>query len=79
MAFVTGPVFPAWRGDLLVGALSFRMLVRLRFDGTRPVQEERLLEELDERIRDVRIGPRGHIWLLTDSADGRVLRVEPVQ
>ena len=77
MAFVTGPVFKAWRGDMLVGALSFRMLVRLRFDGKRPVQEEMLFEDLDERIRDVRIGPRGYIWLLTDSADGRVLRVEP--
>ncbi len=77
MAFVTGPVFETWRGDMLVGALGFRMLVRLRFDGTRPVQEEMLLEDLDERIRDVRIGPRGYIWLLTDSEDGRVLRVEP--
>ena len=79
MAFVTGPVFSAWRGDLLVGALSYRMLVRLRFDGTKPVEEERLLEEMDERIRDVRIGPRGYIWLLTDSKDGRVLRMEPLQ
>ncbi len=77
MAFVTGPVFETWRGDMLVGALGFRMLVRLRFDGTRPVQEEMLLEDLDERIRDVRVGPRGYIWLLTDSEDGRVLRVEP--
>ena len=79
MAFVTGPVFAAWRGDLLVGALSYRMLVRLRFDGTKPVEEERLLEAMDERIRDVRIGPRGYIWLLTDSKDGRVLRMEPLQ
>ena len=79
LAFVTGPVFEAWRGDMLVGALSFRMLVRLRFDGTRLVREERLLEELDERIRDVRIGPRGYIWLLTDSDDGRVLRLEPAR
>ena len=79
MAFVTGPVFARWRSDLLVGALSYRMLVRLRFDGTKPVEEERLLEEMDERIRDVRIGPRGYIWLLTDSEDGRVLRMEPLQ
>ena len=79
LAFVTGPVFEAWRGDMLIGALSFRMLVRLRFDGTRVVREERLLEELDERIRDVRIGPRGYIWLLTDDDDGRVLRVAPAR
>ncbi len=79
LAFVTGPVFEAWRGDMLVGALSFRLLVRLRFDGTRLVREERLLEELDERIRDVRIGPRGYIWLLTDDDDGRVLRIEPAR
>ena len=79
LAFVTGPVFAAWRGDMLVGALSFRMLVRLRFDGMRLVGEERLLEALDERIRDVRIGPRGYIWLLTDSDDGRLLRLEPAR
>lgn len=79
LAFVTGPVFEAWRGDMLVGALSFRLLVRLRFDGTRLVREERLLEEFDERIRDVRIGPRGYIWLLTDDDDGRVLRIEPAR
>ena len=79
MAFVTGPVFAVWRGDLLVGALRDRMLVRLRFDGSRPVAEERLLTGLGERIRDVRIGPRGHIWLLTDSDDGRVLRLEPAR
>ena len=70
MAFVTGPVFSAWRGDLLVGALSYRMLVRLRFDGTKPVQEERLLEAMDERIRDVRIGP-ARLYLAADGQRGR--------
>ncbi|MCY4310666.1 MAG: PQQ-dependent sugar dehydrogenase, partial [Rhodospirillaceae bacterium] len=79
MAFVTGPVFKAWRGDLLVGALKYRMLLRLRFNGTRKIEEERLLQNIDERIRDVRIGPRGYIWLLTDSSDGKILRVEPAQ
>jgi len=79
MAFVTGPVFKAWRGDLLVGALKYRMLLRLRFNGTRKIEEERLLQNIDERIRDVRIGPRGYIWLLTDSSDGKILRVEPAR
>ncbi len=79
MAFVRGPVFKAWHGDLLVGALKYRMLVRLRFNGTRKIEEERLLRNIDERIRDVRIGPRGYIWLLTDSSNGKILRVEPAR
>jgi len=77
MAFVTGSIFKAWRGDVLVGALKFRMLVRLRFRNGRMVKEERLLRGIDERIRDVRVGPRGYIWLLTDSGNGKILRIEP--
>jgi len=79
MAFVTGTIFKGWQGDLLVGALKYRMVVRLRFNGTRVVQRERILAGLEERIRDLRIGPRGYIWLLTDSSDGRILRVEPAR
>ena len=77
MAFYTGDRFPAWKGDLFVGALAAKLLARLELDGTRVVQEERLLKDLDERIRDVRQGPDGLIYLLTDASDGRVLRVEP--
>ena len=77
MAFVTGDVYPGWQGDLLVGALRDRLLVRLELEGDVVVAEHRLLRDLGERIRDVRIGPDGHIYLLTDSPDGRVLRVDP--
>jgi glucose/arabinose dehydrogenase len=77
MAFYTGDRFPAWRGNLFVGALKYRLLVRLELNGTRVVAEERMLQDLDERIRNVRQGPDGLIYLLTDSDDGRILRLEP--
>jgi glucose/arabinose dehydrogenase len=79
MVFITSDRFPAWRGNLLVGALKGRMLVRLELDGEKVVGEERMLLGLKERIRDVRQGPDGYIYLLTDSSDGRILRLKPVQ
>jgi glucose/arabinose dehydrogenase len=78
-AFVTGDLFPAWRGHLLVGGLRSRVLLRLGLDGTRVTSEEWMLEAVGERIRDVRMGPDGAIYLLTDNARGRVLRVTPAQ
>lgn len=77
LAFYTGDRFPAWRGDALVGALAGQMLVRLDVDGDKVVGEERMLEGLGERIRDVRQGPDGFVYLLTDDSRGRVLRVRP--
>ncbi|NEV75943.1 PQQ-dependent sugar dehydrogenase [Rhodopseudomonas sp. BR0C11] len=77
MAFYTGKLFPTWTGSLFVGALSGQMLVRLSLDGDKITGEERLLQTLDERIRDVRQGPDGALWLLTDSDTGRLLRVAP--
>jgi len=77
MAFYTGDLFPAWRGNLFVGALAGQALVRLELDGDKVTKEERLLQDLRERIRDVRAGPDGALWLLTDSANGRILRVTP--
>jgi glucose/arabinose dehydrogenase len=79
LAFYTGDAFPEWRGDLFLGALSGEALVRLELDGTKVVHEERLLEDLDERIRDVRQGPDGRLYLLTDSSDGALLRLDPVR
>lgn len=76
MTFYTGDRFPAWQGDLFVGALAGQLLTRLELEGTRVVHEERLLKELGERIRDVRQGPDGLLYLLTDASDGRVLRIE---
>ena len=77
--FYTGERFPDWRGDLLVGSLQPGRLVRLRLDNGRVRQEERYLGELGERVRDVRQGPDGLIYLLTDSPRGRILRLEPAR
>ena len=77
MAFYTGNLFPAWKGSVFVGALAGQMLVRVTLDGEKATGEERLLRELNERIRDVRQGPDGALWLVTDSASGRILRVTP--
>jgi aldose sugar dehydrogenase len=76
MAFYTGDKFPRWQGDLLVGALRDQMLVRLKLDGEKVVSEERLLRGMFGRIRDVRVGPDGLIYLL-DESNGRLLRLEP--
>jgi aldose sugar dehydrogenase len=79
MAFYNAGVFPEWKGSLLVGSLKFGLLSRLELDGNKVRREERLLQGLNERIRDVRVGPDGLIYLLTDSGDGRILRVEPAR
>jgi glucose/arabinose dehydrogenase len=79
MAFYTGGDFPSWRDNMFLGALSGRMLIRLVLDGTEIVHEERLLEDFGERIRDVRQGPDGSLYLLTDSPKGRLLRLDPIQ
>jgi aldose sugar dehydrogenase len=79
MAFYSGEQVPAWKGSLFVGALKAQLLVRLVLDGAKVTREERLLQGLRERIRDVRQGPDGALWLLTDNAAGRVLRLEPVK
>lgn len=76
MAFVGGDRYPAWRGQLLVGALKARGLARLELDGTRVVREHR--HELDLRVRDVRQGPDGLLYVLSDDgSDGRIWRIEP--
>jgi len=77
IAFVTSDRYPAWRGNLLVAGLRGKTVARLTLDGERVVDEERLFEGLEERIRDVRQGPDGFLYLLTDSPQGRLLRVEP--
>lgn len=77
MIFYTGDAFPAWRGDAFVGALSHRLIMRVTFDGTRFVSEEKLLEREYGRIRDVAQGPDGAIWFLTDEDNGRLVRMEP--
>jgi glucose/arabinose dehydrogenase len=77
MAFYQGDAFPQWQGDLFVGALSGELLARLELDGEVVTQEERLLEGVLGRIRDVRVGPDGYLYLLTDQEDGALWRLEP--
>lgn len=79
MAFYTGDQFPEWKGDLFVGALKMQKLVRLSIEDEEVTEEEDLLEALGERIRDVRMGPDGALWLLTDSSNGKVYRVVPAR
>ena len=79
MAFVSGSQFPHWQGNLLVGALRGQMLVRLILDGEKVLGEERLLQGQIGRVRDVRMGPDGLVYLLTDEAQGALLRLEPVK
>ncbi len=75
MAFYTGTTVPGWRDSVFIGALAGQALVRLSLDGERVVAEERLLTGLQERIRTVRMGPDGNVWILTDSPNGRLLQV----
>jgi len=79
MTFYTGDLFPGWKGSLFNGALKFQLLSRLERDGDKVVKEERLLKSLSERIRDGRQGPDGALYLLTDNAAGRILRVAPAK
>jgi glucose/arabinose dehydrogenase len=77
MTFYEGEAFPEWQGNLLVGGLRATALVRLELDGDSVRGEERLLESLGLRIRDVVEGPDGALYLVTDEADGEILRVSP--
>ncbi|WP_076437426.1 PQQ-dependent sugar dehydrogenase [Bosea sp. TND4EK4] len=76
-AFYTGAVWPAWKNSFVVGALAGSQLARLSTDGEKVTGEERLLTDIGARIRDVRQGPDGFIYLVTDEDDGKVLRVRP--
>jgi len=76
LAFYGGDALPGWKGSVFVGGLAVPMLARLEMSDGKVVKEERLLEDMGERIRDVRQGPDGLLYLLTDSAEGRVLRLK---
>ncbi|QXI32273.1 PQQ-dependent sugar dehydrogenase [Pseudomonas promysalinigenes] len=75
MAFYDSPTFKAWDHNLFIGALASQSLIRLQLDGDKVVHEERLLGELNARIRDVRVGPDGYLYVLTDAKDGALLKV----
>lgn len=76
MTFYTGAQFPAWKNNLLVGSLKFGLLVRLELEGEKVTHEERI--EIGQRIRDVRQGPDGAVYLLTDQSDGELLRLTAI-
>ena len=76
LAFVTSERYPGWKGSLLLGALRSQVLVRLTLDGRKVVAQEQLLANLRARIRDVREGPDGWIYLLTDGVEGQIIRLE---
>jgi glucose/arabinose dehydrogenase len=77
MVFYTGNAFPGWKGSALIGSMQPGRLVRLTMrDGT-VASEERYLGDLRERIRDVQQAPDGTLYLITDSSNGRILRVRP--
>jgi len=77
IAFVTGDKFPGWKGDLLMASMS-RSMVRISLDRDgKATHQEPMLQDLKQRLRDVRMGPDGNIYLLTDETDGALLRIKP--
>ncbi|TQV83504.1 PQQ-dependent sugar dehydrogenase [Denitrobaculum tricleocarpae] len=78
LAFYDGEAFPEWEGNLFVGGLSARALIRMELVGERVVHQEQLLVDYDERVRDVRQGPDGLLYLLIDDSEGSLIRLEPV-
>nr|WP_232313377.1 PQQ-dependent sugar dehydrogenase [Enterovibrio coralii] len=79
MEMVEGTAFSNWTGDILLGSLKFGLLVRLDIENGKVVGEERMLDGKYGRIRDVVEGPDGFIYLLTDSSNGKLLRLTPTQ
>lgn len=75
MAFYDGGRFKPWDHNLFIGALATQEVIRLQLDGDRIVHEERMLGQLDARVRDVRVGSDGFLYLLTDEEDGQLLKV----
>ena len=77
IGFYTGKRFPAWQGNLFVATLAGRALVRLVMDGNRVIAEERLLTDLNSRIRGVSEGPDGALYVLIDGPMGKLLKLVP--
>jgi glucose/arabinose dehydrogenase len=77
LQFYTGKAFPAWRGNLFIGGLASQRLVRLVIKNNRVVGEEHLLKDRGQRIRDVRQGPDGALYIVTDEANGELWKITP--
>ncbi|MBK8743141.1 MAG: PQQ-dependent sugar dehydrogenase [Betaproteobacteria bacterium] len=76
MVFLTSDRYPGWKGDLFIGMLQGRAVLRLKLEGQKVVEQERLLTGLMDRVRDVRQGPDGWLYILTGREKGRILRIE---
>jgi glucose/arabinose dehydrogenase len=79
LTIYTGDLFPQWKGNAFIGGLRTQTLVRLSLDGEKVTGEERMLRQLNERIRDVRTGPDGALYIVTDNTAGRILRLTPAR
>ena len=77
MAFYNAPTFPQWQHRLFIGALKDTSLIVLKVDGNKVTEQERILGDRGKRIRDVRVGPDGYLYVLTDESNGELLRVSP--
>lgn len=75
MAFYNSDRFPQWKNSVFIGALAEKNLIRLTLDGDKVASQERLLSDRGERIREVRLGPDGYLYLLTDHDNGKLLKV----
>lgn len=77
LAYYNGDAFPQWKGDLFVGALVDQDVKHLDMDGTELVAETSIFSEINDRVRDIRVGPDGFIYVLTDRVGGKLLRIRP--
>ncbi|WP_457998713.1 PQQ-dependent sugar dehydrogenase [Klebsiella michiganensis] len=77
MAFYNAPTFPQWQHRLFIGALKDTSLIVLKVDGNKVTEQERILGDRGKRIRDVRVGPDGYLYVLTDESNGELLKVSP--
>lgn len=77
MAFYNSGTFPQWRQKLFIGALKDKEVIVLSVKGNTVTEDGRLLQERGQRIRDVRVGPDGYLYVLTDESDGELLKVSP--
>jgi glucose/arabinose dehydrogenase len=77
LAIYAGDKFPGWQGDIFAGSLAFKHLRRVDMENGKAVGQEELLKDLNARIRDVRVSPDGYIYVTTDDAKGKLLKLEP--
>lgn len=77
LAYYDGGLFPSWKGNLLVGGLAGAQLSRLVMKNDKVVGQEVLLADRGDRVRDVRVGPDGAVYLLSDDGDGQILKLTP--